>query len=361
MQPQLDRRRGWRSVREIGSPVRLARLVCSLPRSAMKPSPWEATAADAVRIDTARRRLRRYIFLRSMRQTASQFVQSLALQPGVYEVAGTLDRAIAEEEQNGAIDHALAVAKSAMDRDFDLRSLVLRHHELDTGQFDAALAAPGELNLGTNAFDVYRRGVALESQGARDEAARMYRRALEADPDFSLALRRLGDLQRQDDPLAAARLYSDSMEFVPKEYYGATGALHALAVHKNFVIGRWNEQFIAVPVAVGAIDFSSRWLTSPLRRFAGLFLMRLRLRATGVAPADAAVAPPPASMAATSVAVAAPPRPGGGMRQLLGAPLRWLLRNAYLFQFVLTDSSIEALKIQIDRIDSAWLSRTAQP
>lgn len=364
MQPKLDRSRGWRSIREIGSPLRLAGVVWRLRRyESTKPLPPRREAADAGHIDAVKRTLRRYIFLRSMKRTASQYVESMALQPEAYEVGRTLDRLIAEEEKGGAIDRALADAKSGMADDYDLRSLVARRLELDTGRFDETLVEPAALNLGINAYNAYRRGVVLESRGVRDEAERMYRRALEGDPDFSLALRHLGDLERDRDPLAAASFYSDALEFVPKEFYGAPGALHALAVYKNFVIARWNGELIAVPVAVGAIDFSSSWLRSPLRRFAGLFLMRLRLRANGASPASRFSAAPAAVPAPVDQSASAPVAARRSLSSLprmwAKAAMNWLFRNAYLFQFVLAGPSIDSLKAQIDRIDNAWLSWTA--
>jgi tetratricopeptide (TPR) repeat protein len=381
IQTPLDRRRGWKSLREIGSPWRLARLVREL--SAHERTKHRATKSDefkaqgAKSMEATRKQLRSYLGLLSMKRTAAHYVARMAMPPSVYAVDDTLDRHVREYQRDGTIDLALEAAGSVQSPDFGVRVLAVRKRELEQGIYAPESLDPGDLDVGTDAFEVYRRGAVLEATGSGVEARRMYTRALESDPAFPMALRRLAGLERSRSPAAAAALYSEALDFMPKEDYGEAGVLHVLDVYRNFLLTKRDGEFVAIPVSVGKVDFSSARLRSAVRRFAGLFLMRLRLRVSGI-PASASAAAPAIDAGAVRQIAAVQDRQSAGIntassvaasksgstatslvKTMSRFPVRWVARHMDLFHFVLAGVSIDDLKIQIDKVDREWLSRTA--
>jgi len=165
------------------------------------------------------------------------------------------------------------------------------------------------------------------------------------------------------------------------------------------LLAKYGKQYIAFPLAIGSFDLSSPALKSPLRRFNGLLLMRLRLRASNDATQEhrnisftsenffdrylTSIKRVGRSIKRVLRPIEPELRPTiRVVRRIKGVvhPIKWIVRsvkwlvssivwmerqikwvvsrNEHLFQFVLIDSTMEELMQQIDKTDRRWLSRT---
>jgi hypothetical protein len=193
------------------------------------------------------------------------------------------------------------VAQSCRPSDFSTRVLRGRMREL-SGDVAGSLADydPGSLEVGPGAFEVFRRGQSLRRRDPQ-EAERLFRLALEAEPRFSLAYRAYADSIRSRRPQEAAAHYLAAMAHMPLLHHGGANAgagfleLRVLGSYRNFLLTMKGKTYVAYPVASGAFDLSSEHLTSVPRRLAGLFLLRLRFRnkAVGQMGESAPVPQPP--------------------------------------------------------------------
>jgi hypothetical protein len=365
---------------------------------------------------------RSYYGLLAMRRIASRYTSCLGFADERYDVLQPVAQAIREHQDNQVVNLALDVARFSRPTDFSVRVLCGRISELEHGSYPSELYDPGELPAGVEAYEVYRRGTMMQATGNIKEAERMYVHAIAAEPAFALALRGYADVVRERDPARAAIYYSGALDHMPRLVYGSASAdgIKVLGVHRNFLLTMRGREYVAVPLDMGHVDLSSPALKWPSRRFAGLLLMRLRLRARTERP-NASVShatfepvflnpPEPLSPAAPEPVAAdivepvpleipqrvvpdtPEPRPviGPMLEKYLGPDIRRFLRsmaikvldasfrikyslrrnahlfqfkqvvrrNAHLFQFALLGSSMQDLMEQIDRVDRLWLSRT---
>jgi tetratricopeptide (TPR) repeat protein len=360
---RLNLKRGWTRFRDIGSLLRLAWLVARLHADDRRI----ARIAIADDIQTQMRRemavgcakyIQSYCGLLTMRRVAAHYWAALGLPEKHYGVLEALDQGIRQYQENKLADLALDVAQASWPSDFTLRVLGGRKFELEQRFYRENLYDPGDCFAAVGAFELYRRGTALQANGNIKDAERLYAQAIEAEPEFSLARRRYADVLRYRDTVLAASNYSEALEYPPQPNYGPMknikGIVAALGVHRNFLLGKRDQEYIAIPLnLLGDVDISSPALTSLSRRFLGLLLMRLRLRARKEASTAATNPSQPVSIMSRNK--------GGILDGLFGPRIadglrRRALRNLRQFHFVLVDSSLEELTQQIERVNRLWLS-----
>jgi tetratricopeptide (TPR) repeat protein len=361
---RLNLKRGWTRFRDIGSLFTLARLVVRLQaadRSIMRRIAGHGDSQTAMRDEMAvacTRYVQSYCGLLSMKRVAAHYWATLGLTEKHYGILEALDQGIPQYQENQLADLALDVAQASWPSAFTLRVLGGRKFELEQRSYRSDLYDPGDCFAAVEAFELYRRGTVLQANGNIKDAERLYAQAIEADPEFSLARRRHADILRYRDTVLAASNYSEALEYPPQPTYGpmknTRGVVTALGVHRNFLLGKRGREYIAIPLnLLGHVDISSPALTMLSRRFLGLLLMRLRLRARK--QAHAATTNPSQHVSMMS-------RNNGRMPDGLFGPRmanrlrRLALRNLRQFQFILVDSSVEELTQQIDKVDRLWLS-----
>ena len=271
-----------------------------------------------------------------------------------YPAFNLLDAKIHAYREGPLPNSALSFALFRYPSNYAIHVLQGRMLELETQSYRDDLYDPSGLQPGPGAFEVYRRGEVLSSVGRTEEAELMYALALEAEPAFTLALRRLADLLRRRDPAGASALYAAALDYPPRLTYGS-GQESILGVHRNFLLTRYGDKYVAYPGDVGELDLSSGGLRSVFRRFSGLLHMRWRLlrrrrsinTAQQTAHHDVTV-----SRNRTSILTV------DRGHILFQIAIGFIVRKLRLLQFVLVDSSVEKLTRQIDRVDRLWLSRT---
>lgn len=338
------------------------------------------------------RHLQYYLSLLTVAAVQRHYLAKLALPQASNTVLNHIDAAIASEKELANL--SMQVVALDQKTNYVARVLAGRKAELEGLSYDSDLFDPKDTAIGESAFDIYRRGASLEAAGNIHEAEAMYRHAIGAAPRFSLALRGYAGLLRQRDPMQAAHCYSAALDDMPRLTYGLTNTgffgtkLEAASVYRDFRILETKDEAIAFPIIVGSVDFSNAALRSRLHRFAGLFLLRIRLRLRQ----KAELSLPPAGKAAGAKAsflgelkkvllVRAPPlakclgfftrlarsalslfaKFKSRVRRFIAGTLRsstiWILGfDKSLFDFVLIDSDADRLKAQIDMIYAQWLA-----
>jgi hypothetical protein len=353
--------------------------------------------------------------IKSMRQVARRYSVQMGLAADEYKVFELIDKTIAKTNYEDLLNQMVGIAQRYRPSDYFARVLRGRVREL-SGDVIGSMAdyEPGSLNVGAGAFEVFRRGVWLRDQ-KQDEAERLFRLAIGAEPSFSLAYRAYADCVRWRNPHSAAANYLAGLEHMPRLHYGGANPsvghfdLRALGEYRNFVLTIKGKKYIAYPAASGDFDLSSERLTWTSRRLAGLLLLRLRFRNkllrgsyTGAAPAPK----PPHRWWQSRGRVAKYRRRLARYKDLPGVEtarfnvylirklvrilvlilvlpgrisariqlrimelerqaaqqfVAWAGRNYHLFQFMLTGDSLDDLKEQIDLLHDCWLSTDHVP
>jgi tetratricopeptide (TPR) repeat protein len=292
-----------------------------------------------------------------MQRIARHYATELGLRYGDVCCLGLLDRQIASYRENGLVDRAFDIAQLQQYSNIGIHTLRGRKFELEHGCYREELYDPGDLYIGSEAFEAYRRGNALVTKGRIKEAEDLYARTIEAEPQFSLALRRYGDILRRRDAKLAAKSYSAALEYPPRLAFGSGGAIGNINAvsedYRNFTIFRMGQDYVAVPAAIGSIDPSVPAFRSAFRRLLGLLLMRLRLRARleNNLTNEAALK----VIESKSYQRVWPKRLRNWLRSSM---VKCFNRNIRYFQFLFVDSSERELLGQIDMVNREWLSRT---
>jgi len=317
-----------------------------------------------------------------MRRISQRYASRIGLSVERYAVNQAIAPKIGAYQADQLVDTVLRVIDSGSPAGIDGRALRGRVFELERDTYSADLYDPGERSDGVDIFEVYRRGIAMEVTGNFAEAERMYSRVAKVAPEFTRAVRRYAGILRGRDSARAASLYSDALEYMPQLIYGALPNMDIVGIRRNFSLVRKGKEYFAIPAAIGEFDPAKPALTRRLRRFNGLLLMRLRLRARSITPQSAS---------ATTAAVASRAQTPSIMEQtsdrgttkvpswsaaaamdliwrkkhfvaaaiswLKSTARNWVIGNVHLFQFVLVAPSIDDLERQVDMVDDLWLSR----
>lgn len=305
-----------------------------------------------------------YCRLMIIRRIARRYAAELGLGHDDVCCLGLLDQQIASYRGNGLVDRAFDIAQSQQSSNIRARILRGRMFELEHECYREELYDPGDLHIGPEAFEVYRRGNALVAKGRTKEAEDLYMRVIQVVPDFSLALRRYGDVLRRHDAELAAKNYSAALEYQPQLAYShgiiTNASAEYFGAYRNFAIIKFERDYVAIPAASGSFDLSVPALRSAYRRFLGLLLMRLRLQ-TRPENETASLGNETTNKATLNVFESEPDQcvwPKRLRNWLRSSMVKWLSRNIRYFQFLLVDSSESELLRQIDMVDHKWLSRT---
>lgn len=417
IQPITTRRRKIPRLSDFGSPFKLMALVSDLnerdlgSERALRLQSSGTLKMRASMASICIEHIRYYLALLTLASVQRHYLSRIGLSPQ-NPVLDEISAGIAENKELAQASAKIATLSDTSS--YTARTLAGQKVELEELRYDGDLYDPKNTAIGEAAFELYRRGLWLEKEGRPGEAEAMYMLALKTDPSFAAACRQVAGIVRKRDPSQAAALYSAALDYMPHLNYGHPGnisiagvRLEVQAAYRDFLIFEYSKRAFAVPAILGTVDLQDPKVRSRLNRFAGLYVLRLRLAmrrfrllAESV-EGDKRVARdssflafkraiyyigrPLLHMAAYVLLpiakifkrpISAVGRPLLSMadrsitwlsarsRQLVrsaalrarGIGIALLVRRRGLFNFILIDKNIDRMKEQIDLVHSKWLS-----